>query len=76
MLRISEAVNTPAGYGLPRVSFSDDSQFFLLLKFIVISHESRKTTTNFMILLIQDFLAKDLHKNIAKPTLVDFIFLI
>ena len=39
------------------------------------SQERLKTKT-FMILLIKDFLAKDLNKNIAKPTSIDFIILI
>ena len=36
---------------------------------------SRKTK-NFMTLSINDFLAKELDKNITKPTLVDFIILL
>ena len=46
--------------------------FFSAFKIIAIYHESRKKATNFMILLIEDFLAKYLEINIAKPTLVDF----
>ena len=36
----------------------------------------KKTTTNFMILLIEDFLADDPDESIINPTLADFIFLI
>ena len=32
--------------------------------------------TNFMTISIKDFLAKDLGKNVTKPTLVDFIILL
>ena len=39
------------------------------------SQERLKTKT-FMILLIKDFLAKDLNKNIAESTSIDFIILI
>lgn len=49
---------------------------FLLLKFITIQQKTQKTTTNFMILLIEDFLADDPDGSIINPTLADFIFLI
>ena len=89
MLRITQDVNISEGEGEFLQDFrvlgaSENFQylFFLmilnfipLLNIIVIPHKSIKIT-NFIILSIKDFLAKDLDKNITKPTLVDFIILL
>ena len=54
-------------------------EFFLsriFLRKMSCSFKVSRKITNFMTISIKDFLAKDLGKNVTKPTLVDFIILL